>query len=35
MVQVLEKVSVGKIKVVESTDLRQIKESLEYNLYVP
>jgi hypothetical protein len=30
MVQVLEKVNVGKIKIVESTDLRQIKEVLEW-----
>ena len=35
MVQVLEKKDLGRIKVIESTDLREIKEALEDKLYVP
>ncbi len=35
MVQVLEKLDGGKIKVVESMDLSEIKEVLEYKLFVP
>ncbi len=35
MVQVLEKLDSGKIKVVESMDLSEIKDVLEYKLFVP
>jgi hypothetical protein len=35
MVQVLEKIEIEKIKVVESIDLHQIKEALESIIYVP
>lgn len=34
MVQVLEKLDVGKIKVIESTDIREINEAVEEKLYV-
>ncbi|MFX1309183.1 MAG: hypothetical protein ACFE8C_05735 [Promethearchaeota archaeon] len=35
MVQVLEKIDIEKIKVKESYDLREIREALEYKLFVP